>query len=266
MANHLSMAKANGILDLHRAGWSQRRIASALNIDRKTVAAYLAEDAAKRAKAPTGKAPTGSVDSKRAKAPTGSASSAASSADENNVADGEQQEANASLAGPSDSPAHEASTSPTSAVIERTSRSLCQQWEPIIQEKLDLGLSAQRIYQDLVSDHGFEGKYSSVRRYVARLKATDPLPFRRMEHQPGEEAQVDFGTGAPLVLPEGRKRKTYVFRIVLSHSRKAYSEVVERQTTENFIRALENAFVAFGGVPRTLVIDNLRAAVKRVDW
>jgi hypothetical protein len=53
---------------------------------------------------------------------------------------------------------------------------------------------------------------------------------------------------------------------VLSHSRKAYSEVTYRQTTEDFIGCLENAFQHFGGVPQTLVIDNLRAAVKHPDW
>jgi transposase len=42
---------------------------------------------------------------------------------------------------------------------------------------------------------------------------------------------------------------------VLSHSRKGYSEAVWQQTTENFIRCLENAFRAFGGVPHTTVID-----------
>jgi transposase len=36
---------------------------------------------------------------------------------------------------------------------------------------------------------------------------------------------------------------------------KGYSEVVWRQTTECFIRCLENSFRHFGGVPRTLVID-----------
>ena len=108
--------------------------------------------------------------------------------------------------------------------------------------------------------------YFSVRRFVASLKGQRPLPFRRMEQPPGHEAQVDFGTGAPVLQPDGRRRKTHVFRIVLSHSRKAYSESVYRQTTENFIRCLENAFRQFGGVPRTLVIDNLRAAVKKVDW
>jgi hypothetical protein len=57
-----------------------------------------------------------------------------------------------------------------------------------------------------------------------------------------------------------------MFRIVLSHSRKGYSEVVWQQTTDNFIAALENAFAYFGGVPKRLVIDNLKAAVKRADW
>jgi hypothetical protein len=41
---------------------------------------------------------------------------------------------------------------------------------------------------------------------------------------------------------------------------------VYRQTTEDFIRCLENAFVRFGGVPQTLVIDNLKAAVTKADW
>jgi transposase len=77
--------------------------------------------------------------------------------------------------------------------------------------------------------------------------------------------QVDFGQGA-WINAEGRRRRPHVFRGVLSHSRKGYSEVVWQQTTETFIRCLKNAFRAFGGVPHTVVIDNLRAAVTRADW
>ena len=118
-----------------------------------------------------------------------------------------------------------------------------------------------------MEDHGESApSYYSVRRFVARLMRKTPLPFRRMETEPGEEAQVDFGTGAPVIGPDGKRRKTYVFRIVLSHSRKAYSEAVYRQTTDDFIRCLENAFWHFGGVPKTLVIDNLKAAVTKADW
>lgn len=164
---------------------------------------------------------------------------------------------------------HTGSTSskPTQVHTEsnESSRSLCEPFKAVILEKLELGLSAKRIHQDLVEEHGFSGSYYAVMRYVRRQQNTSPLPFRRMETLPGEEAQVDFGTGAR-VLMDGRRRKTYLFRIVLSYSRKAYSEAVYRQTTENFIRALENAFWHFGGVTQTLVIDNLRAAVTKADW
>jgi transposase len=126
-------------------------------------------------------------------------------------------------------------------------------------------LSAQRIYQDLVIEQAFAGSYHSVQRFVQDLRAAVPLPFRRMEVEPGQEVQVDFGQGA-WVIEEGRRRRPHLFRMVLSHARKGYSEAVWRQTTEIFIRCLENAFRHFGGVTRTTVIDNLRAAVSRADW
>jgi transposase len=52
----------------------------------------------------------------------------------------------------------------------------------------------------------------------------------------------------------------------LSHSRKGYSEAVWRQTTESFIRCLENAFRHYGGVTVSVVIDNLKAGVIQADW
>jgi transposase len=139
-------------------------------------------------------------------------------------------------------------------------------WRELIRAKCDLGLSAQRIYQDLVADHGFAGSYYCVRRFVRRLEAAHDLPFRRIECEPGDEAQIDFGSGAPVVGPDGKRRKTYVRRVVLSHSRKGYSEAVYRQTTDDFLRCLEGGFRHFGGVPRRLILDNLKAAVKKADW
>ena len=129
-----------------------------------------------------------------------------------------------------------------------------------------MGLTAQRIWQDLKAEHGFDGSYQSVQRFVKRLRATTPLPFRRMETGPGEQAQIDFGRGAPIITPDGRRQRPHLLRVVLSCSRKAYSEVVPRQTTEHLIRALENAFGHFGGVPKALVTDNLKAAVIQADW
>ena len=72
-----------------------------------------------------------------------------------------------------------------------------------------------------------------------------PLPFRRIE----------VGPGAPVIDENGKRRRTYVLRVVLSHSRKAYSESVYRQTADNLIAVLENAFQYFGGVPNP--VDNL---------
>jgi len=220
------MAKVNAILSLHQQGWSQRKIALELNVNRETVAKHIAASRTGHAEEHCN-----SGDSKPAKAPTGSEDS------------------------------KPAETSTESAA----SRSDCEPWRQRILVMLEQGLSAKRIHQDL-AEEGFSGSYYSVRRFVRDLGRRRPLPFRRLESPPGEEAQVDFGQGAPVRQPNGRKKRPHLFRIVLSHSRKAYSEVVDRQTTENFIRAIENAFWHFGGVTKTLVIDNLRAAVTKADW
>jgi len=141
----------------------------------------------------------------------------------------------------------------------------CEPYRERIKAGIEEGLTAQRIYQDLAVE-GFSGAYDSVKRFVKKLFPNTARRVHRMECLPGEEAQVDFGLGAQIRKVDGKLKRTWVFRIVLSYSRKAYSEVVLRQTTEDFIRCLENAFRHFGGVPTTLVIDNLRAAVTRADW
>ncbi|MEZ6035626.1 MAG: hypothetical protein R3C17_21215 [Planctomycetaceae bacterium] len=64
----------------------------------------------------------------------------------------------------------------------------------MIAAKLDQGLSSVRIHQDLKTEHRFLGSYHSVRRFIDHLGLKKPLPFRRMEVNPGDEAQIDFGT------------------------------------------------------------------------
>ena len=220
MANQLKMALIETILTLHRRRWSQRRIARELNIHRETVARYLREASgrSKPAKAPIG-SELGDGDSKPAKAPIGSEAVAKEAPTEATIG----AEADSAL-----------------------SRSLCAPWRDIILDKLQAGLTAQRIYQDLVSDHGFCGHYHSVRRFVRRLGTKRDLPFRRMECAPGEEAQIDFGSGIPIIGADGKRRRTHVFRIVLSHSRKAYSEAVYRQTTD--ARVFEIGHVCMPGL------------------
>ncbi|KGA93422.1 hypothetical protein LptCag_0035 [Leptospirillum ferriphilum] len=60
-------------------------------------------------------------------------------------------------------------------------KSSCEPFASAIRSKGELGLTAQRIFQDLVADQGFTGSYSSVKRFVRRLEEKTPIPFRRME-------------------------------------------------------------------------------------
>ena len=144
--------------------------------------------------------------------------------------------------------------------------SLCERWHPVIIAALEHGLSAKRIHQDLVQAHDFPGSYQSVKRYVHKWERQTPVPFRRMEFAPGEQLQVDFGTGPWIVEPGGRRRRAHVFRAVLCCSRAGYSEATFDQKTETFLRCVENAFRYFGGVTLTTTPDNLKAAVLHPDW
>ena len=114
-------------------------------------------------------------------------------------------------------------------------------------QKMEAGLSAQRIYQDLVEENGFLGSYQSVKRFVRWLKQRQPQRVWRIECQPGEEMQVDFGLGAPIEQSDGKRRRSWVLRAVLSYSRKGYSEAVMRQDTESFLRCLEKRIASFWG-------------------
>jgi transposase len=265
MANVLKMAIVQAILQLHAAKWSQRRIARELNIDRGAVARCLKSlpSDPKPAIPPTGSEGSKPATFESAPAPAVEGSDRSESSGRSSVPKPAIPPAGKSGSADAALPACNHS-SPSATAAGRHSD--CEPLREIIQAKLDQGLSAQRIYQDLTTDHAATVGYDSVKRYVRRLRANTPLPFRRMECAAGEEAQVDFGTGAPLIDADGKRRKSYVFRIVLSHSRKGYSEATRRQTTEDFFRCLENAFAYFGGVPKTLVIDNLKAAVAHPDW
>lgn len=76
-------------------------------------------------------------------------------------------------------------------------RSLCEPHRQWIEEQVRLQRNAQAIYQDLVDQYAFAASYESVKRFVRALRHIDPEQFDRLEFLPGEEAQVDYGEGAP---------------------------------------------------------------------
>jgi transposase len=190
------------IVRLREKGWSRRAIARELGIHRETVGRYLRLEAK-----PASEVPAGS----------------------------EAPHPAPSMAATAECPDSKPAKVPTGS--RAGSRSLSARWEAKISAKLEAGLSAQRIYQDLVAEEQFAAGYDSVKRFIRCLEGTQPLPFRRMECAPGQEVQVDFGKGA-WVLREGKRKRPHLFRVVLSHSRKAYSEAVWQQTSENLISSV----------------------------
>ena len=233
MANVLKVQEQQSITSLAAAGWSIRRIARKLRIDRKTVRRYLRDAGAVAVSEEPSKSPP------------------------------------ISTPGPGglEPPAAVVGKVPEVVCAEPGRPGLCEVHAEFIAAKLDLGLTAKRIHQDLVAEVGFSGGYQSVKRFVRRLRGAQPQRVWRVEVEPGEEAQIDFGQGPWIIDPQsGSRRRTWVLRVVLSYSRKAYSEAFFRQETENFVRGVENALRAFGGCPRTLRLDNLKAAVLKADW
>jgi transposase len=124
------------------------------------------------------------------------------------------------------------------------------------------GVEGQAIWQLLVEQHGFGGSYSSIKRFLRRVAPPPPRATLRLEVPPGEEAQVDFGFGGMVRDPEqDRLRRAWAFVMTLSCSRHQYAELVFDQSVATWLRLHRAAFEFFGGVPRRVVLDNLRAAI-----
>ena len=147
------------------------------------------------------------------------------------------------------------------AITETTkSKSRGADYHKAILKKLAAGQHARSIFQDLVLEHGYAGSYDSIKRYIRKLKRGHPKLYARLETPAGEEAQVDFGTGAS-TLKNGRWRKPWLFVMTLSHSRHSYQEVVWQQDVETFLGCHQRAFEFFGGVPKVIKLDNLKSGV-----
>ena len=145
--------------------------------------------------------------------------------------------------------------------LPQTNSAVLLPYRDFIREELNIGLTAQRIYQDLVERYDFKGSYDSVKRYARKLRRKHPAWFERLPTFPGRETQVDFGLAPCRVLKDGKYRRPYIFKMTLSHSRHAYQELVWRQDTETWIHCHEHGFRFFNGVTQTVKLDNLKAGV-----
>ena len=117
------------------------------------------------------------------------------------------------------------------------------------------------LYEWLQSEHGYQGSYKSVLRFVrANYPRPRLRPFRRVETPPGAQAQVDWGELPDLDVGAG-PQKLYAFVMVLSHSRKAVLVWRERMDQLSWHHAHNEALRRLGGVPAVLRIDNLKTGV-----
>lgn len=154
-----------------------------------------------------------------------------------------------------------------SSKLPVSSLSKASKHDEYIREELSKGVCAKTIHTNLYYLYNFQGSYDSVKRYVKKIKLKQPKLVGQMISLPGEEAQIDFGLGAPLIdISSGRIIKTYLFKIVLCYSRHSYEEAVLNQKTQTFIQCHINAFNYFGGVPKVCRYDNLKAAIVKCNW
>jgi len=149
--------------------------------------------------------------------------------------------------------------------MPKHARSACEPHRDWIEEQLKLGRNAMAIYQDLVERFGFTHRYNSVKRFVRGLKKKDPEQYDRLEYLPGEESQVDYGTGAPTFCENGKHRKPRLFVMVLKYSGRAFRKVVWKSSKEAWCRLHEEAFRYFGGCPQYVALDNLKEGVIKPD-
>jgi transposase len=117
---------------------------------------------------------------------------------------------------------------------------------------------------EMIRLRGYQGTVFPLRRYVRTARPVSREAFFRLSALPGEQGQVDWGHFGSVEIGNTR-RPLSCFVMVLSHSRAIFARYVLDQTIESFMRCHEAAFEAFGGVPRTLLYDNLKSVVLERD-
>ncbi len=121
--------------------------------------------------------------------------------------------------------------------------------------------TAKRIFERLRDEHGYGGGYTVVKDHVRRQRARGREVFVPLAHPPGH-AQVDFGEAVAVI--GGVRQKVHFFCLDLPQSDACFVKAYPRETTEAFLDGHVSAFAFFGGVPQSILYDNLKLAVARI--
>ncbi len=122
-------------------------------------------------------------------------------------------------------------------------------------------LSAVRIREEIArGPEGYTGSVSVVRRYLRKIRPARGRVYQEVHYQPGQAMQIDWGECGRVQVGT-TTRKVSVFVAVLCYSRLIYIEFTLSQRKEEFYRGIVHALEFFGGSPRAIIFDNLKAAV-----
>ncbi|MDX1358775.1 MAG: IS21 family transposase [Clostridia bacterium] len=144
-----------------------------------------------------------------------------------------------------------------------TRESKIEPYKEMIDELLnEAPYSAVRI-QEIITEHGFDGKYTIVKDYVrSRKSELNKQATIRFETMPGLQGQVDWAHFPDYhVLEDGKIKKLYCFLMILGYSRNRYVEFVTDMSTDTLIRCHINAFRYFKGYPDEILYDNMKQVV-----
>ena len=266
MSNVLSEDKRQQVIALGRLGWPLRRIEQETGVRRETAGSYLrAAGIGVRPSGAWGRRPPANPANE---VTTGSdAIKAAIPVNPNPENPPNKEEATTDAA----NPANGVTTGfgvhlrgPGSGSPEPIpSASACEPFREAIELGLSQGRNAMAIWQDLVADSGFSGGYQTVKRFVRKLHGNQqPRQRAVIFTAPGEEAQVDYGSG-PMVRDSktGKYRRTRLFVMTLGYSRKAVRLLTFRSSSRIWAELHEKAFRRLGGSTRIAVLDNLKEGV-----
>jgi transposase len=117
--------------------------------------------------------------------------------------------------------------------------------------------TSKRIFERLRDEHGFTGRITIVKDYVAGWRQRTQEMFVPLVHPPGH-AQVDFGEAIGVI--GGVERKIHFLAMDLPHSDAIFVAAYPAETTEAFCDGHVRAFAFFGGVPKSILYDNTKIA------
>lgn len=119
-----------------------------------------------------------------------------------------------------------------------------------------------QVHRRLQAEHGFEGSYSSVRRFILKHRQRQRETFIPLDHEPGQRIEADFGV-IHVDFPEGR-RKVNVLILVWSYSNAPFAIALPTQRTEAILEGMTQAFEFFGCVPQEVWWDNPKTVAARI--